>query len=80
MLIPRQIVSEANGRHGGRTVSLAELRRHLSDPTPLCDRDRQRLLELARRLRRVRALGDEYARVELSPDAQAAMNLAQAAG
>ena len=59
-----------NGR--GRP-SLAELRRHLANPSSMSDGHRQRLSELARRLARVQALGGEYVRVGLSEQARAAL-------
>ena len=49
------------------------MRRRLSDPSSLSDGNRQRLAELARRLARVQALGDEYVRVEFSGAAMAAL-------
>ena len=58
---------------GGR---LAELRGQLADPSTLSDGNRQRLLELARRLARVRRLGDEYDRVELSEHSLKALSAA----
>ena len=73
MLIPQQRPCGADQRQGGRVVSLAELRRHLSDPSSIDGGHRQRLLELARRLARVQALGDEYARVCMSDPAAAAL-------
>ena len=73
MLVPQCARSGAASRQGGRRVALAELRRHLSAPSRLGDGQRQRLLGLASRLARVQALGDEYARVELSEFASAAL-------
>ena len=69
--------SDAVG-HGCPPAGLADLRRQLAHPSPEARRHRQRLRELAQRLTRVQALGDEYARVDLSPAAKAA--LAAAAG
>jgi hypothetical protein len=66
MLIPQTAPCET-GRHGGRPVSLAELRRALAKPSALGDGHRRRLRDLAQRLARVQALGDEYARVGFSP-------------
>ena len=60
--------------HGGPAISLAELRRHLASPSTLADGHRQRLLELERRLGRVRALGSEYARLGLSQFVTSAMD------
>ena len=66
MLIPQRGIAESSSRQGGRTVTLSELRKSLSEPRKLTDWHRQRLLELAQRLSRVQGLGDEYARVDLS--------------
>jgi hypothetical protein len=65
MLIP-QCHSEPENRQGSLSMELAELRRLMADPSLMGDGARQRLKELTRRLARVRALGDEYARVGLS--------------
>ena len=73
MLIPQQAEGEPAMRHGSCGGSLAELRRGLAEPLALSDGQRQRLLELARRLAPVRALGDEYSRVDLSEHAKAAL-------
>ena len=54
-------------------MSLAELRRILAEPSALSNRHRQRLLDLVKRVARVRALGDEYAGVTLSEWVTAAM-------
>jgi len=72
MLIPQAALSEPRLRHGGRGVSLAELRRQLAKPSELPDGHRQRLLDLARRLARVQALGDEFSRVGFSQPAASA--------
>ena len=53
--------------------SLAELRRHLANPSSLNDGHRQRLLELASRVASVQALGGEFVRVSLSEQAKAAL-------
>jgi hypothetical protein len=45
----------------------------LTARVPLSDSNRQRLLELAERVARVRALGGEYVRVGLSGRAMAAL-------
>jgi len=74
MLIPRRAKRERRNWHGGQKASLAELRRILSEPKALNDRHRQRLLDLVKRIARVRALGDEYAGVELSEYVTAAMD------
>lgn len=57
-------------------VKLDELRSCLAEPSRLTDQHRQRLLDLVRRLDRVRALGDEYAGVQLSDGAAAALKAA----
>lgn len=79
MLIPHQAESETDPRHG-RRESFAQLRRQLSKPSELSDGNRQRLLELARRLARIQALGDEYARVDFSESAAAAIHHGAAVG
>jgi hypothetical protein len=73
MLIPQEAQSEAPRRQGSAQGRLAELRCQLATPSRLSDGNRQRLLELARRLARVRALGGEYDRVELSVSARTAL-------
>lgn len=80
MLISQTAQSDSGDRHGGRSLSFAELRVQLGEPSTLCDGHRHRLLELLQRLERVQALGDEYARVQLSPFATAAVFEADAAG
>ncbi len=60
----------SQGRDGG---GLAELRRELADPAGLTHGNRQRLLELTRRLARVQACGGEYVRVALSEHAATAL-------
>ena len=73
MLIPQQAECE-NGRwQGSRRISFAQVRRQLANPSQIPDGHRQRLLDLAKRLARVKALGDEYTRVELSDAALAAV-------
>jgi len=74
MLIPQDALSKARSRQGCQAASLAELRRQLANPSNLRDGHRQRLLDLARRLARVQALGDEYCRVELSGAASAGLS------
>ena len=57
-------------------MRLAELRRRLANPSVVDDGQRQRLLDLARSVARVRALRDEYGRgmdVDLSPMAKQAI-------
>lgn len=73
MLIPRQARRQTGRWQGSPRVGLSGLRRHLVSPSELPDGHRQRLLELAQRLSRVQALGDEYFRVELSPHAAKAV-------
>jgi hypothetical protein len=73
MLISQEATSRREERQGCRETSLAELRRHLASPSASNSEHRQRLMECVRRLAQVRALGNEYARVELSPHAQAAV-------
>lgn len=73
MLISRTAQGGSGNRHGGRGLSFAELRVQLGEPSTLSDGHRQRLLELLQRLERVQALGDEYARVRLSPFVTAAV-------
>jgi len=77
MLIPRKSSGRTRRQQGSCGVDLAELRCRLAEPSGLNDACRQRLRDLARRLARVQALGDEYARVELSPYAQEAMTHAE---
>jgi hypothetical protein len=75
MLISQTAQGKAARPQGSGRVSLAELRRRLADPEETGDGTRQRLIELARRLARVRALGDEYGRVGFSEPAAAAMTV-----
>ena len=79
MLIPRKAQRKTVGGQGVPAIGLAELRRQLANGASLDDAHRQRLLELAQRLARVQALGDEYNRVALSPQAAAAVDHAAAA-
>jgi hypothetical protein len=74
MLIPQEAPCDWRVGQGGPRVSLAELRDQLTSPSRIPDGIRQRLLELAGRLARVQALGDEYARVSLSEDAAWALS------
>jgi len=71
MLIPRMAQREPLVRQGSPRVSFAELRRNLTRPAFVSGGHRQRLLELAQRLSRVQALGDEYARVDFSDSVRA---------
>lgn len=80
MLIPQQAVSQAQHRHGRLRMSLAELRSQLAVPSSLGEGHRQRLLELAQRVARVQALGDEYARVGMSDVAAEAVTQLAAVG
>jgi len=73
MLVSQQAESGTTGSQGSGRASLAELRRQLADSSSLSDGNRQRLVDLARRLVRVQALGDEYVRVEFSHVAMAAL-------
>jgi hypothetical protein len=61
--------SELTTGQGRPETDLAELRRLLAVPSAMTERHRQRLVDLAGRLARVRALGDEYLRVDFSPHA-----------
>ena len=79
MLIPRSTRLARRGRQGCLPTNLAGLRSQLADPSNLNDGNRQRLLELSKKLARVRGLGDEYARVGLSECAQEALNTQSAA-
>ncbi|MFP3937709.1 MAG: hypothetical protein ACLFVW_05150 [Phycisphaerae bacterium] len=79
MLTSQAARSGSRNRHGRRSVRLAELRSRIVHPSQLGDGDRQRLVDLAKRLARVQALGGEYGRVGFSDEAQAALNT-QAAG
>lgn len=73
MFIPQGTHGGPDRRHGGRNVSLAELRRQLDRPSSLDNGLRQRLLDLAQCLDRVQALGDDFGRVQLSSHASAAL-------
>ena len=73
MLIPQQAQCDSGGVQGRRRVSFAELRSELASPSRTSDVVRQRLLELAARLARAQGLGDEYSRVDFSPQAAAAV-------
>ena len=73
MLIPQQPKCEMGQWQGSHRVSLTQVRRQLASPSEMQDGHRQRLLELARRLARVKALGDEYSRVDLSDAAALAV-------
>ena len=73
MLISQQVQLDKGRRQGGMAASLAELRTMLSRPSRFSDGHRQRLLDLTQRLTAVQMLGDEYARVDLSPYLQRAV-------
>jgi len=73
MLIPQDASCEPRERNGFSRVSLAELRRQLARPSNATDGHRQRLLDLAERLARVRALGGEFSRVGFSGAVLAAL-------
>lgn len=74
MEVPQDAPSRSNCGHGCHAGELAELRSQLARPSWLDDGHRQRLSKLARRLARVRALGDDYSTyVELSPHAARAI-------
>ena len=69
MLVSQRPMSEPSVRQGCLREVLADLQRR--GATPDGEKGlRQRLLALAERLARVRALGDEYARVGFSDDVQ----------
>jgi len=74
MLIPQATESDGSPRQGRPSATLDELRASLAEPTRLTEWHRQRLLELVQRLNRVRALGNGYAGVKLSPSAAAALS------
>lgn len=73
MLIPQKAQCRTNRRQGCRAVSLEELRDQLANPSKLNDGNRQCLLDLVNRLARVRALGDEFTRVNVSPSVAQAL-------
>jgi hypothetical protein len=73
MLISQEVRSQTSPAQGSVRGGLAELRRQLAEPSALSDGNRQRLLELARRLARVQSLGDEYVRVGFSDSATDAL-------
>ena len=73
MLISQDTQGEAHRRQGRSRDSLAGLRRQLANPSTMSDGNRQRLRELARRVARIRCLGDEYVGVGLSEWSAAAL-------
>ena len=66
-----QGLSEVKGGQGGSPPSFAELRRQMANPSSMDNGHRQRLVDFARRLGRIQALGDEYLRVDFSENAAA---------
>jgi len=68
-----QGAKSATSRQGCRRMSLSQLRDGLVCPSALGTDSRQRLWELSQRLSRIRALGDEYARVAFSDSAMSAL-------
>ncbi len=74
MLVPQIAQCEPAARQGSQVIRLGELRSCMSEPSRLTNQHQQRLLELLDRLDRVRALGDEYAGVELSDSATSALS------
>jgi hypothetical protein len=68
MLTPQRSQHGYEGRQGCRGLVSVEPEAKAAAPRIPQGIHRQRLLELAERLARVRALGGEYARVEFSPD------------
>lgn len=75
MLVSQQARSKTARSQGRPAARLAELRDQLGASSGALDDNRQRLHELAQRVSAVQALGDEYARVELSEYAAAALGL-----
>ena len=73
MLISQEARCRDGRRQGSPAGRLAELRRQLARPTRFSEGNRQRLLDLARRLAAVQALGDGYVRVEFSEHALEAL-------
>ena len=76
MLVPQQAQRETGRWQGSPRISFAQLRRQLANPSDIPDRHRQRLLDLAKRLARVKALGDEYSGLEMSDAAAAVVGAA----
>ena len=73
MLIPQEARSKPPRGQGRPGVSLAELRRCLARPSAMNSAHRQRLLDLARRVAQVQALGDDFAGVRVSEFVSAAL-------
>ncbi len=74
MLESHRARGEGDTPQGSGDVSLAELRCALARPSELSEPCRQRLVELARRLHRIRGLENEHTRVELSEYVTSAMD------
>ena len=72
MLITQKAKS-GRPRHGSLGVSLSQLREQLACPENLTDDSRQRLLELDRRLKRLKTLGNGHFRVSFSEPAASAL-------
>jgi len=70
MLVSQRPVRGSRRGQGCLRAALVELQCRGADPSRGEDGLRQRLQALARRLARVQALGNEYARVTFSEDAQ----------
>ena len=68
MLIPQQAQRKCRAGQGCYSSAPAELQASQAAPQGSRGLSQQRLLDLAGRLARVQALGDEYARVEFSAD------------
>jgi hypothetical protein len=74
MLIGQLAQSKVAARQGSHAVVLAELESNREAPRVPAGNHQQCLLNLAERLARVRALGDEYARVGFSPQIEAMLD------
>jgi hypothetical protein len=74
MMLISQNPDEFADEQGCSAADFAQLRRQLDDPASLDGRGRQRLMELARRLARVRAMGDKYLRVTFSENSEHAIS------
>ena len=73
MFVSQGLSGGSIGQQGRCRPDLAELRNRLAGPSQLDNGHRRRLLELANRLECVQALGDDFARLELSEHVMAAM-------
>lgn len=73
MLVSQRQVSGSCVEHGCFGAALTELQRSRAAPSDCKDGLRQHLLVLAQRLARVRALGNEYARVVFSEHVEATL-------